>query len=306
MQRVEVNKTSERKKLILAAGLGVVALIFLYWTFFGFGSSAPKPRAAATPSPSPRTGTTTLQTSAPGPVEIKNDLTNQLQPVNFQRSQPPLSDVKRNIFAFYTPPPPPPPQVEVAPTQTPTPPPPVLLASLSPSNVYARTADFTLEITGDKFTPELRVSIDGRELPTRYASPQQISASVPASMINAAGQRQVMLRTLDGRLYSNALLLNVAQAPTPNYSYIGILGTRRHVDIAIVQDRSNREIMNVQRGDVLGSRFRIVSISEKEIVLVDTNLKIRHQLALTSDGEKTYGPLQRPTPKVEAEDDEPL
>jgi len=55
----------------------------------------------------------------------------------------------RNIFVFYEPPKVIP-TIPVTPTPTPTPTPPVLLASLSPASVFARTADFNLEITGDK------------------------------------------------------------------------------------------------------------------------------------------------------------
>jgi hypothetical protein len=219
-------------------------------------------------------------------------------------SLPAVGDAKRNIFSYYEPPPKPVQQVD-APTPTPTPTPPVLLAAVSPANVYAKTADFTLELTGDKFTPELRVTIDGRELATHFAGPQQISALVPAAIIVNPGSRQIILRSQDGKAYSNSAVLNVAQPPAPNYTYIGIIGTTRHVDTAILQDRSNREIVNVQRGDVVGGRFRITSISEKELVLVDTNLKIKHTLPFSSDSEKSYGPLQRPTPQVDSDDDEP-
>jgi len=60
----------------------------------------------------------------------------------------------------------------------------------------------------------------------------------------------------------------------------------------------------VYRGDVVGGRFRVTSISEKELVLIDTTLKIKHTLPMT-EGEKGAGPLSRPTPRVDAEDDEP-
>jgi hypothetical protein len=176
---------------------------------------------------------------------------------------------------------------------------------VSPANVYARTSDFTLEVTGDKFTGALRINIDGRDLPTKFISPQQMSAVVPAALIANPGQRQVTLRSPDSRLYSNVAMLNVSQPPTPNYTYIGIIGTKRFVDTAIVQDRNNRDVLNVQRGDVLGGRFRVTSISEKELVLVDTNLKIRHSLALSQETDRNFNPMQRPTPKVDSEDDEP-
>ena len=63
-------------------------------------------------------------------------------------------------------------------------------------------------------------------------------------------------------------------------------------------------MINAYRGDVLGGRFRVTSISEKELVLVDTNLKIKHTIAM-SEADKGGGPLSRPTPRVDSEDDEP-
>jgi hypothetical protein len=113
-----------------------------------------------------------------------------------------------------------------------------------------------------------------------------------------------MLRSADGKLYSNTATLSVAAPPTPNYSYIGIIGTPRFVDTAILQDKASKETLNVQRGDLLGGRFRVTSISEKEVVVVDNNLKVKHTLAMTTQGDKG-NPLQRPTPRVDSEDDEP-
>ena len=69
--------------------------------------------------------------------------------------------------------------------------------------------------------------------------------------------------------------------------------------------RATRIIVNVHRGDVLSGRFRVTSISEKELVMMDTTLKIKHTLAMT-EGDKSFGnPMSRPTPRVESEDDEP-
>jgi hypothetical protein len=113
-----------------------------------------------------------------------------------------------------------------------------------------------------------------------------------------------MLRSADGKVYSNTLTLSVAEAPKPNYTYIGIIGTKHHLDTAILQDKGNKETLNVQRGDLLGGRFRVTSISEKEVVVVDSNLKIKHSLGMTTQGDRS-NPLQRPTPRVDSEDDEP-
>jgi hypothetical protein len=98
----------------------------------------------------------------------------------------------------------------------------------------------------------------------------------------------------------------VTAPPVPNYNYVGLLGKPRHIgDTAMLQDKNSKEVVSVQRGDVVGGRFRVTSIADREVVLVDTNLKIKHLLALTNDGERGSFPQGRPTPKVASEDDEP-
>jgi hypothetical protein len=305
MLKADLNNPNERKKLIAAGVLGVVAIVFLWWVFVGFGESANPPAQRVTSG-----GTAP---PAPGQRSSANPVRNQtvssgidpleLQPIVYPRSAAEAPESKRNIFAYFEKPPV---NTQAAtPTPTPTPPPPILVTAVSPSSVYARTGDFSLEVAGDKFSPEVRINLDGRELATRYIGPQQLKAVVPASLIAVAGQRQILVRSPDGRLYSNAAEFSVNAPPTPNYSYIGILGTPSYSDIALLQDRNTRTLLNVQRGDVLSGRFRVTSISEKEVVLTDTNLKIKHSLAMSTDGEKGLGPQARPTPKVEADDEEP-
>lgn len=305
MQVSDIRNPAERNKLILAGGLGIVALLFLWWTFFGFGSNSTKvtPRPVGQPTPSVVTSGTATKASPQTVIEFNAGDLDQLRPIPVNYTPVSAPEPRRNIFVYYEPPPK---QVvePTVPTPTPTPVPPVLLATLSPANVYARTGDFTLEVSGDKFTPQMRVVIDNNELPTRYINPQQLSATVQAAMIANPGARQVMVRSADSRLYSNAQAINVAAPPTPNYSYIGIIGTHKYIDTAILQDKSSKETLNVQRGDLLGGRFRVTSISEKEIVVVDSNLKVKHTLAMTSQGDKG-NPLQRATPRVDSEDDEP-
>lgn len=304
MEFADFSKPGEKKKLIWAGVLGLVAILFLWWTFIGFGggstSTPPKP-TPTTPELASRQARNTRPPDAantPPPISISD-----LQVLPVQMSVPDVPDPRRNIFAFIERP-----IVEKVtstPTPTPTPTPPVLLAAISPSNVYAKTADFTLEVSGDKFTPEMRVFVDGRELASKYKGPQQMSASIAAATISNPGLRQIQVRTPDGRSYSNQMGLSVAPPPTPNYSYVGIFGTHSRVDTALLQDKNNKDILSVQRGDLLSGRFRVTSISEKEVVFVDTNLKIKHTLAMT-EGERVPGsPVGRPTPRVDAEDDEP-
>ena len=305
MQVSGIRNPAERNKLILAGALGIVAILFLWWTFFGFGSSSntvsPRPAGQGTTS---ATNRALKPNAAPQTIgEFKGTDLDQLKPVNAQYATVSTPEPRRNIFVYFEPPP----RQQVVPstpTPTPTPTPPVLLATLSPANVYARTNNFTLEIAGDKFTSQLRVVMDATELPTRYIGPQQLSATVPASMIANPGSREVMLRSADGKLYSNTSSLSVATPPVPNYTYIGIIGTPQHIDTAILQDKTSKEVLNVQRGDLLGGRFRVTSISEKEVIFVDSNLKIKHNVAMSSQGDRG-GPGQRPTPRVDSEDDEP-
>ena len=307
MKFADISNPEERKKLIWAIVLGLFAIVFLWWTLFGFGSN-PKPAVKRTntnagPVPAPRRVGETV--AAQSVKEIKSAPLEQLRPIDYRDSVPAAPEAKRNIFVYYEKPPPPP-KSEIEPTPTPTPVPPLLLAGMQPSNVFARTEDFTLEVSGDKFVGGVRIVVDGRELTTRFISPQQLSATVPASLIANPGSRAVMVKSPDGRLYSTTLALNVSAPPTPNYSYVGIIGTQRYTkDTAILQDKSNREVLNVQRGDIVGGRFRVTSISEKEVMFVDTQLKIKHPLAFSTDRDRATGPQARPTPRVEAEDDEP-
>jgi hypothetical protein len=305
MQAIDLSKPGEKKKLIWAGALGLVAILVLWWVFFGFGgSSNPNTtvRTAAAPTPTPRT-----QPGATRPNNLPPEVASlaDYRPVEYAPTSYNAPEATRNIFAYYVAPPRPSPVVVESPTPTP-PPPPVLLASVSPSNVYARSGDFKLDAAGDKFTPAMRLYMDGRELATTYTSPQQLSAMVPSSMIAAPGARKIEVRTPDGLLFSNPAPVNVAQPPTPNFVYVGIISPHTRVDdTALVQDKSNRNILNVHRGDVIGGRFRVTSISDKELVLMDTNLKIKHTLAMTEGERNPSSPLTRPTPRVESEDDEP-
>lgn len=305
MQLVDLSKPGEKKKLISAAVLGLGAIIVLWWVLIGFDSGPSTPRATATPTPAPRTSPAQTAQQRPGTTvspELKN--LEAFTEVVWQATSYDAPEARRNIFAYYEKPKPPV-TAPSTPTPTPEPPPPVLLASLSPSNVYARTADFKLEVAGDKFTPAMRIFVDGRELPTSYKNPQQLSTTVPASLITSPGTRNVVVRTPDNSLYTGTAQINVAAPPTPNYTYIGIISPQnRLTDTALVQDKSTRNMLSVTKGDLLGGRFRVTSISDKELVLTDATLKIKHSLAMT-EGDKSAGPLQRPTPRVDAEDDEP-
>ncbi|HXD33420.1 MAG TPA: IPT/TIG domain-containing protein [Pyrinomonadaceae bacterium] len=300
MAATKAKESSDQKKIFMAIGLGLLAIIALWWTFFGFGSSSKLPAKVSKPPvtapPVPRGDERPTETPLDSPY---------IAIVTTSGPGAVVPEPRRNIFAFYVPPPSPVPTQSVV-IPTPPPPPPLVLAAVSPANVYARTEDFTLEVTGDKFTPAVHIIVDNRELPTRFVSAQQLSATVPAAMIANPGSRSVVVKSPDGVLYSRQDSINVQAPPTPNYGYVGVLVKSKHIgDTAILQDKSNKEILTVQRGDVVGGRFRVTSISDRELVLVDTSLKIKHSIAMSMEGERASFPQGRPTPRVAAEDDEP-
>ena len=293
MKFFDPNNPNEKKKMIAAGALGLVAIIVLGYVFFG-GSSKPASNTIAKgPSPTPRVGNVI---SDPPP-----DDPSKYTEIIYTGTVPAATEANRNVFAFYEPPPPTP-KLVIVQTPSPTPTPPVMASSLSPSNVYARTpADFTLQVSGDKFTPALHIVMDGRDLPTRFISPQQLFATVSANLISNPGVRQVMVRSNDGQIYSNTITLNVTPPPLPNYNYVGLIGKPHFNDTAVLQDKGNKELQNVQRGDVVGTRFRVVSISEKEVKLIDITLKITTTIPFSTDP-NSPGPYR---PPARAADDEP-
>ena len=292
MQLFDPNNPNERKKIIAAGALFVVAMAVLGYVFFG-GSSKPATNSTAgKPSPTPR-----VIVKGPEPVEDPSIY----REIVYNGTIAGTAEADRNIFAYYEPTPIPTPIPRIS-TPTPTPTPPITITSLNPSTVYGRTADFSLEITGDKFTQALRVTVDGRELPTRFINSQQLFTTVPAALISNPGTRQVMARSNDGKLYSNSITLNVTPPPLPNYNFVGTILKPHGNDTAVLQKKGDKELLNVNRGDLLEGRFRVNSISEREVVLVDTTLKIRHTISFTID---TSIPPQNRPPVRRVDSEEP-
>ena len=307
MAVVEGTNQSERNKKIAAVVLGSIAVIALAYMFLGSGSSGTKrptnsntkPSASATPS-------SRLNVPSPGDIPDDNAL---LQPIFLPDGPPTVPEAGRNIFAFYVPPPKPTPDpnaTPVEPTPEPAPQPNLILAGISPVNVYAHTGDFTLDVTGDKFTPETHIFIGGAQLETRFVSPQQLSTKVPAQLISFEGGREVQVRSADGQLFSNTATINVMPAPVPNYTFIGVSIKPRGNDVAIVKDKNGRDLLNVQRGDILGGRFRITGISVKELTLTDTSLNIKHKLPLVGDNSNPNASGQQRYPQPQPVQPQPI
>jgi hypothetical protein len=298
MKFSDPNNPGEKKKLIAAIALGLIAVIVLGYVLFG-GSSKPAPPNNSTARPATPTPVRAIRPQSPeqpGPDE-----SSIFQPIKWPPNVPAVGEADRNIFAYYVAPPTPLPTPKVIPTATPTPVPPLTASSLAPSNVYAGSpADFSLQVVGDKFTPAVHLVVDGRDLPTRFINTQQLFTTVPASLIAAPGPRTVIARNNDGALYSNSLTLTVQQPPLPNYTFVGIIGKPRGNDTAVLLDKANKDLSNVQRGDPVGGRFRVMSISDKEVILIDSTLKIKHHLPFTVEP-GTNQPYRPPARVVDEE-----
>lgn len=295
MALFEGKTPAERNKMIAALVLPLIALIFVVRMLFG--SSSDKTPTNPTPRPTPKRIAGTQNPTA----QTEDDFVPT--PISYESVTYDGPDAGRNIFAFYVKPMPTPNAAGAAtPPPTPTPTPPIALASLAPQSVFAQTAGFTLQVTGDKFGPTDRVFMDGQEMPTQYRSVQQLTATVPASAIANPGQRQIIVRTPDGKLYSNPSALNVMQPPAPTYVYVGLL-KRQHSNTAVLKDQRG-ELYSVHEGDIVEGRFRVTEISERGVNVVDKDLNIKHTMPFVSASGNTPGRVPgsiQPPPAAEEE-----
>lgn len=296
MAIAEGKSPAERNKMIAAIVLGAIAIISLGYMFLGGSSSKPPVAGSVKPSPSPGVRITPTPRQTLGGTSLQEEVPRVIL-TNW--TVPDVPEAGRNIFAFYVPPPPQPTPVKTVstPTPTPAPTPNVELRSISPVNVYAHTGDFNLDVTGDKFMPETRIYVGGAQLQTRFVSPQQLSAKVPAQLISFEGAKEVLVQSADGKLFSNKATLNVMPAPVPNVTFIGVITKPGSNDTAILKDKNGgKDLLNVQRGDLVGGRFRVTSISANEVTLVDTTLKIKHTLPFVGDNSNPSAPRYTPPP----------
>jgi hypothetical protein len=295
---------TERNKIIVAMVLGVLSL-FSLWLAFGGGFSSRKPTVTVSTSPTPRPSASPGANSADLVMPTANELDSLYStiPINYVPDKFYAPDAGRNIFAFYEPPvptpyvpTPTPIKVEPPPrTPSPTPPPPFDLNVLLPQSVFAGGKGFRLEVVGAKFTPESKIYFAGAELPTTFVSPEKLVADVPASFIAMEGEKQIIVQTPDGKLYSNQFMLSVQAPPRPQFQYIGMIARRGYNnDTAYFQEQNKPAPFGARLNDVVAGRFRVFSISANEIILEDVSLGFRHKL-----------PLYRPAPGQTAASSQP-
>lgn len=284
MKLFEGKTPTERNKIIAAIVLGALSLFALY---LAFGPSGKKTTITASVSPTPK------PSPSPGDrsnFEIPNvdtqDLEYTMQMINYNGGTPTAPDPGRNIFAFYEPPPPTPysptpvPYIP-PPTPIPQPTPNIAVTFINPQGVYAGTKGFRMEVSGDKFTPDVRIYYQGSEMPTTFISAQQLATDIPANFIAQSGSRIIEVRTPDGKFWSNQVSFNVQEAPRPQFQYIGMIARKRgNNDTAYFQETGKALPFGARLNDVVAGRFRLVSISSAEVIFEDTSLGFRHPLRL--------------------------
>jgi hypothetical protein len=272
----KTEKTQEMRKKILLGALLVVLVGVLYYQFF-WESAAPVTTTTAAPiknaTDSVKTSVAAARTT-PRPGETPEQIISQpLDLASMSGKSAQDAGTGRNIFVY--PPPPPPPTPKPIPTAPPLPPPPILVSSVNPAGVVARTGDFPLTVFGDKIPQDAQGFVDGREYPTTFVSNTEIKIKVPGAAIRTPGNLGVMIRSKsDAALYSNQYSLNVAEPPAPQYRYVGLI-INKNGAMAVLKSQSDDEIINVRKNSTFGEgRWRVVNITPQKIEIEDTILKL--------------------------------
>jgi hypothetical protein len=269
-------KSKETRNRLLLGALILLLVGVVYFQYFS-GSDAPNPAATptakATPSPTPQR----LTSGTPEPIIS--------EPLDLSLMRPGSHSgggTGRNIFIYPTPTPPPPP-TPAPPIPTPTPWP-VPVNSLNPGNVFARTADFTLTVFGQKMPQDAQGFVNGRAFPTTFVSDTQVRINVPAEAIRMPGSLSVAVRSQsDARLESNPIPLNVAPPPEPPYKYIGLITLKNVPKAVLVSQGSDDDVYNVRKGDVIGGKWKIINITTQKVEIEDTSIKVSHVINYTLD-----------------------
>lgn len=274
--------TRDKKLKMLAGGLGVLLTLVVYFQFFYGGSSTPTPppgrgQAATQVTPTPFVRVIPRDTRIEQ-VAITEPL--PLELLNARHSAG--SGTGRNIFIYPTPTPTPSPKP--VPTPTPPPPPPITIAGLNPSGVIARTKAFDLVIMGAKIPRDAVAIVNGQNLPTAFISDAQLKVAVPATSIKAPGDLRVEVRSLSNpSLYSNHLNLVVGQPPVPPYLFVALVINSKGVKIAVLKSQAEGKFINVRQGEALDRKWKVLTIGNQSIEILDVEYNIPHTVAFTGE-----------------------
>jgi len=164
---------------------------------------------------------------------------------------------------------------------TPTPTPHIYIAAVNPASVYAGSKGFRMDVAGDRMLPDAKVYLSQTELRTTFVNEQRVTAEVPAGLISSEGPRQLIIQTPDGKKYSNMFTVTVQAPPRPQFQYIGMIARKRsNNDTAYFMEPGRQTPMSARLNDIVGGRFRLISISAEETIFEDVNLGFKHPIQL--------------------------
>ncbi|MBV9760184.1 MAG: IPT/TIG domain-containing protein [Acidobacteriaceae bacterium] len=86
------------------------------------------------------------------------------------------------------------------------------LSGISPDTITAGSADFTLTASGTGFASGAVVQWNGSALTTTFQSANELTATVPASLVSSVGSASVTVKS--GGVTSNSLTFTIVTAPT--------------------------------------------------------------------------------------------
>lgn len=286
MKIIEGKSPTERNKILAALVLGALALLAIVYNVIGlFPSRKAKLSKPSEPAVSQPASAQTAPADLQMPTQQAADFEYESTELTYTPGSFGAPAANRNIFGFYEPPPPTPvPQpTPVVVVPTPTPPPPMDISSILPQSVYAGSKAFRLEVSGSRFTPQTRIYFNGSEMPTSFINERKLTTEVPANLIATEGMRTIRVRTPDGLLYSNDFGINVMVSPKPTFTYLGPLVRRRsNNDTAYIQEQGSQIAAGRRLNDIIGGRFRLVSISPSKVVVEDVNLGFRHSVNISN------------------------
>ena len=289
MKFLEGKSPTEKKKIIAAGVLGLVALTALWLafgrSFFG-GSTTASIKATPTPRPSPSSSSDKGDSAMPSLSQ--QEFNYQTTPVVYEAGNSYAPDPGRNIFAFYEPPPPcptcptPAPKPSEVRTPAPTATPVYALMSVNPQTIYAGSKGFRLEVNGDRFTPDSQIYFNQSPMPTTYVNAQKLVTDIPANLIAQEGPRQVIVQSRDGKSYSDQQMMSIQAPPRPTVQYIGMIGRKRYNnDTAYFVQDDKSSPFGARLNDIVNSRFRLIAIAPAEVTFQDVDLGFKHRVVIS-------------------------
>lgn len=266
------------QKKLKALGIlcGVVALILVYQYFIG---SAPAPITEKA-NPTAQTDKSkrvrwdqvlteqnpkdkTANTAGYVPVSLDVDaLANKLEGG---------SDVGRNLFDYPPPPIPPPPPPPLPPT--------IVLNSISPTNVYAKTKPFEVVVRGSNFSLNMRLYLNGNPnfAQTILVSDSEIKALVPANYFDRAGRLRFELKVPGQELsfFSRPLEISVLEPEDPNrlFKIIGHFTDPKGNPATVLAEnggnQNNPKTTIAKVDDTIFNKWKVISINKGTMELED-------------------------------------